>query len=647
MADQNLSSLSWSVAELLRGDYKPSEYGRIILPFIVLRRLDCVLADTKAAALGEYQKRKAAGLVPDTFVTHVTGVPFFNSSPLDFHSIQAAPDDIRDNLRAYVASFSENVEDIFENYNFASTIDDLAKKKLLYKVFLKFANEDLHPRKVSNHELGLAFEDLIRKFSELANDTAGDHFTPREVIRLMVSLLFSHDDKGLTEPGAIRSIYDPAAGTGGMLSVAEEYLHQLNPDAQLSVAGQELNPESYAICKADMLIKGQDTSKIKLGNTLTEDGHEQAEFVYGLSNPPFGVDWKKVEDEIRSEHKYRGFHGRFGPGLPRVSDGSLLFLLHLISKMRPAEKGGGRIAIVLNGSPLFTGGAGSGESEIRRWVIENDLLESIIALPTDMFYNTGIATYVWVLSNHKPAERKGKIQLINGVDFYQKLKKSLGSKRRELGEADIARIVQIYGAFEEGEHSKLFDQEDFGYSTITVERPLRLRFEITEAKLDILRATRLKEQDSSEKLATALENGLTSPPWNSRESFLAHVKQVAKSTEIKITVTDLKIVASIFGEKDESADPCLDSEGRWVPDPALRDTENVPLKDDIQAYFEREVLPHVPDAWIDHEKTKIGYEIPFTRHFYKFVPPRPLEHIDAELKQVTSEIMELLQKVIE
>jgi type I restriction enzyme M protein len=647
MAYQNLSALSWSVAELLRGDYKPSEYGRIILPFIVLRRLDCVLADTKASALDEFQKRKAAGLDPDSFVKRVTGVPFYNSSPLDFKRIYDAPDDVRDNLRKYVSAFSSNVEDIFENYNFAATIDDLAKKKLLYKVFQKFATEDLHPKVVSNHELGLAFEDLIRKFSELANDTAGDHFTPREVIRLMVNLLFSQDEKGLTGKGVIRTIYDPAAGTGGMLSVAEEFLFQLNPDAQLVVAGQELNPESYAICKADMLIKGQDTSKIVLGNTLTEDGHEDSEFDYGLSNPPFGVDWKKVEDEIRSEHKNRGFHGRFGPGLPRVSDGSLLFLLHLISKMRPAEKGGGRIAIVLNGSPLFTGGAGSGESEIRRWVIENDLLEAIIALPTDMFYNTGIATYIWVLSNHKPAARKGKIQLVNAVDFYQKLKKSLGNKRRELGEGDIERIVQIYGAFDEGEHSKLFDQEDFGYSTITVERPLRLRFEITEERLNTLRATKLKEIGAAKQLADALEKTDHPAHWSSREAFLDHVKQTAKNVQAKLAAPDLKQIVAIFGQRDETADPCLDKDGNPEPDPELRDTENVPLKNDIQAYFEREVLPHVPDAWIDHEKTKIGYEIPFTRHFYKFVPPRPMEEIDAELKLVTSEIMELLQKVIE
>lgn len=647
MAYQNLSALSWSVAELLRGDYKPSEYGHVILPFIVLRRLDCVLADTKAAALEEFQKRKSAGLDPDSFVKRVTGVPFYNSSQLDFKRIFDAPDDVRDNLRKYVAAFSSNVEDIFENYNFAATIDDLAKKKLLYKVFQKFAAEDLHPKVVSNHELGLAFEDLIRKFSELANDTAGDHFTPREVIRLMVNLLFSQDEKGLTGKGVIRTIYDPAAGTGGMLSVAEEFLYQLNPDAQLVVAGQELNPESYAICKADMLIKGQDTSKIVLGNTLTEDGHEDSKFDYGLSNPPFGVDWKKVEDEIRSEHKHRGFHGRFGPGLPRVSDGSLLFLLHLVSKMRPREQGGGRIAIVLNGSPLFTGGAGSGESEIRRWVIENDLLEAIIALPNDMFYNTGIATYIWVLSNHKPAARKGKIQLINGVNFYQKLKKSLGNKRRELGEGDIERIVQIYGAFEEGEHSKLFDLDDFGYSTITVERPLRLRFEIDEERLGSLRAAKLKENGAAEQLASALEKADHPVSWTSREVFTEHVKQLAKKVQVKLAAPDLKQIVAIFGQRDETADPCLDKDGNPEPDPELRDTENVPLKDDIQAYFEREVLPHVPDAWIDHKKTKVGYEIPFTRHFYKFVPPRPLEEIDAELKQVTTEIMELLQKVIE
>jgi len=575
MANQNLSGLSWAVAELLRGDYKQSDYGKVILPFIVLRRLDCVLADTKAAALEEYQKRKAAGLDPDAFVKRVTGYPFYNTSPLDFKRLVAAPEEIRENLKAYVAAFSDDIEDIFEMYNFVAQIDTLAKAGLLYKVVQKFAAEDLHPKVVSNHEMGLAFEDLIRQFSELSNETAGEHFTPREVIRLMVHLLFCEDEQALTGKGIIRTIYDPAAGTGGMLSVAEEFLYQLNPDAKLVVAGQELNPESYAICKADMLIKGQDVSKMVFGNTLSNDGHEGETYDYGLSNPPFGVDWKKVQAEVTREHSSQGHNGRFGPGLPRVSDGSLLFLLHLISKMRPKKDGGGRIAIVLNGSPLFTGGAGSGESEIRRYILENDLLEAIIGLPTDMFYNTGISTYIWVVSNRKAAERKGKVQLIDASSFWQKMRKSLGSKRKEMSAEHIERITSLFGKFEEVTLdgvpiSRIFKNEDFGYRTITVERPL----------LD--------------------EAG--------------------------------KVVIASKGK----------TKGQPMPDSGLRDTENVPLREDVESYFAREVLPHVPDAWIDHEKTKVGYEIPFNRHFYVFKPPRPLEEIDADLKGVTDRILKMI-----
>jgi len=421
--------------------------------------------------------------------------------------------------------------------------------------------------------MGTLFEELIRKFAELSNETAGEHFTPREVIRLMVELLFAGDAAALTQPGIVRTLYDPTVGTGGMLSVSEEHLHRLNPQARLVVYGQELNPESYAICKADMLIKGQDISNIVYGNTLAEDGLAGKRFDYGLSNPPFGVEWKKIEHPVRDEHARKGYAGRFGPGLPRVSDGSLLFLLHLISKMRPQAEGGGRIGIVLNGSPLFTGGAGSGESEIRKWIIENDWLEAIVALPTDMFYNTGIATYVWLVTNHKSPERRGKIQLINATSFFQKMRKSLGSKRKELGEADIARIVRLYGDFRANDYSKIFANADFGYATITVDRPLR------DEQGSIILATKGKQK------------------------------------------------------------------GRPQPDPALRDTENVPLKEDIRAYFEREVLPHVPDAWIDHDKTKVGYEIPFNRQFYQYVPPRPLEAIDADLKVLSAEIMELLQEV--
>jgi type I restriction enzyme M protein len=570
----NLSSFIWSVADLLRNSYKQSDYGKVILPFTVLRRLDCILEPTKDQVLEEFKKRTSEGIDPTPFLNRISKQSFYNSSPLDLNKALAQPTQIRSNLLSYINGFSSNIGDIFEKYEFDDQIDKLANADLLYLISKKFAEIDLHPDRVSNSDMGLVFEELIRKFAELSNETAGEHFTPREVIRLMVDLLFHGDNEALVKPGVIRTLYDPTAGTGGMLSIAEEYLtgaNGLNPDATLIVSGQEINPESYAICKGDMLIKGQDVSNIKFGDTLKNDGHANAKFDYGLSNPPFGVEWKKAEKEVKDEYERLGFAGRFGPGLPRISDGSLLFLLHLISKMREPEKGGGRIAIVLNGSPLFTGGAGSGESEIRKWVIEQDLLETIIGLPTDMFYNTGISTYIWVLSNHKAKERKGKIQLINASDFFQKMRKNLGSKRKELSDGDIERIIKLYGSFDENEQSKIFDAKEFGYTTITVERPL-----------------------------------------------LDEAGNVVLSTKGK-------------------------TKGKPQSDSNLRDTENIPLKEDIEEYFKREVIPHAPEAWIDHEKTKIGYEIPFNRHFYVFKPPRPLSEIDADLKQTTDKILEMIK----
>ena len=576
-----LSSFIWAVADLLRGDYKQSDYGKVILPFTVLRRLDCVLDSTKPAVLAELAAKEKLGVNPAPFLSRITGRQFFNASPLDLKKLLGDPTHVATNLFAYIQGFSPEVRDIFEHFEFQTQIERLSKAGLLYQVTEKFCQIDLHPDKVSNADMGTVFEELIRKFAELSNETAGEHFTPREVIRLMVNLLFVEDDEVLAKPGVVRTLYDPTAGTGGMLSVAGEYLHEHNPKASLAVYGQELNPESYAICKADMLIKGQDVANIVFGNTLSDDGHPTKTFDYMLSNPPFGVEWKKVEREVRKEHQDKGFAGRFGPGLPRVSDGSMLFLLHLISKMRPATEGGSRFGIVLNGSPLFTGGAGSGESEIRRYVLENDLLESIVGLPTDMFYNTGIATYVWILSNRKPAARKGKVQLIDASGMWQKMRKSLGSKRKELSDAHIDRITRLFGAFEEAsDHdadgsarpiSRIFDNEDFGYHSITVERPLR-------------------GQDGN----------------------------------------------VVLGQKGKQ-------KGKPQPDSSLRDTENVPYKDDVAEYFKREVLPHAPDAWIDPEKTRVGYEIPFNRHFYVFKPPRPLAEIDADLKASTDRILEMIK----
>jgi type I restriction enzyme M protein len=561
----------------LRGDYKQSDYGKVILPFTVLRRLDCVLEATKPAVLKELAAKTAQGLNPEPFLLRKAGHKFYNQSELDLPKLLGAPDDIAHNLFTYVQGFSSDVRDIFEHFEFQAQVDRLAKAGLLYQVAEKFAQIDLHPSAVSNAQMGGVFEELIRKFAEISNETAGEHFTPREVIRLMVDLIFIEDSDALAKPGVVRTLYDPTAGTGGMLSVAGEYLAAMNPQARLTVYGQELNPESHAICKADMLIKGQDVANIAFGNTLSDDGHPTTKFDYMLANPPFGVEWKKVEKEVRKEHEQRGFDGRFGPGLPRVSDGSMLFLLHLLSKMRPAKDGGSRFGIVLNGSPLFTGGAGSGESEIRRYVLENDLVEAIVGLPNDMFYNTGIGTYIWVISNRKPAARAGKVQLIDASGMWQKMRKSLGSKRKELSSAHIERITQLFGRFEEASDeggkpiSRIFANEAFGYHTITVERPLR-------------------------------------------------------DAEGKVVV----------GEKGKQ-------KGKPQPDSALRDTENVPLSEDVGEYFKREVLPHAPDAWIDPEKTKVGYEIPFNRHFYVFKPPRALAEIDTDLKRTTDRILDMIK----
>jgi type I restriction enzyme M protein len=576
MNQQALSSFIWSVADLLRGDYKQSDYGKVILPFTVLRRLDCVLEPTKAAVLAEYSAKKKLKLNAEPFLLRKAKQSFYNTSPMDLKKLMGDQDHIRENLFAYIQAFSPAVRDIFEHFEFYTHIDRLAKIGLLYLVTERFTQVDLHPDKVTNNQMGLAFEELIRKFAELSNETAGEHFTPREVIRLMVNLLFIEDDDVLAKPGVVRTIYDPTAGTGGMLSVAGEYLAEHNPEARLKMFGQELNPESYAICKADMLIKGQDVDNIAFGNTFSEDGHVHKKFDYMLSNPPFGVEWKKVEKEVRKEHESQGFNGRFGPGLPRVSDGSLLFLLHLLSKMRPAKDGGSRFGIVLNGSPMYTGGAGSGESEIRRYVLENDLVEAIIALPTDMFYNTGISTYIWILSNRKPKQRRKKVQLIDASAFWRKTRRTLGSKRKELSDDHISEITRLFGLALEATDgkrpiSRIFSTEEFGYRAITIERPLR-----------------------------------------------------GEDGEI------------VLAEKGKS-------KGKAQPDVSLRDTENVPLGEDIETFFGREVLPHAPDAWIDRDKTKIGYDIPFNQHFYLFELPRELADIDSDLKRCTDRIKEMIE----
>jgi type I restriction enzyme M protein len=667
-----VTSFLWSVADLLRGDYKQADYGKVILPLTVLRRLDCVLDKTKAKVLAKHAELKAAqhpeGTI-DKMLVRLAGVPFYNTSKFDFETLKGDPANVAANLTHYIKGFSPNARDIIDQYKLADHIAKLDEANLLFQVVSRFAGVDLHPDKVPNHVMGSIFEELIRRFAEASNETAGEHFTPREVIRLMVDLLFTEDAATLTKKGIVRTLYDPAAGTGGMLSVAEEYLRELNPDADLKVFGQELNAESYAICKSDMMIKGQNADDIVRGNSFSEDGHRGKRFDYMLSNPPFGVEWKKVQKEIEDEHETQGFAGRFGPGLPRINDGSLLFLLHMISKMKLVDpktgEGGSRLAIVFNGSPLFTGDAGGGESEIRKWIVENDWLEAIVGLPDQLFYNTGISTYLWVVTNRKPVERKGKVQLINGVELFQKMRKSLGNKRNELGRAHIETIVRTYGDFAVGEISKVFDNEDFGYRRIVVERPLRLNFQASPERIE-----RLAEETAFAGLAKSKKKG---PPgereaeegWALQESILAVLRgldggSVMKDREafektlraaflknkVDVPAQVLKAVLSALSERDETAEICMDGKGRPEPDPELRDTENVPLKESVQAYFEREVRPHVPDAWVDESKTKVGYEIPFTRHFYKYKSLRPLIEIDKEIRGLEAEILGMLDEVV-
>lgn len=663
---QDKCNFIWSIAELLRGDYKQADYGKVILPFTVLRRLDCVLAPTKKEVLRKYETLKDGPVTNlEPILNRITGQPFHNISKLDFEKLKGDPEHIAENLVTYINGFSSKAREIIEYFNFEEHITRLDQANILYLIVQRFSEIDLHPDVVSNWEMGLIFEELIRRFSEQSNETAGEHFTPREVIRLMVNLLFIEDTEILTQKGIIKTLYDPACGTGGMLSVAEEYLRELNPDARLVVFGQELNPESYAICLADMMMKGQDSNNIKFGNSFSHDGLPDMKFDYMLSNPPFGVDWKKVEKAIKDEHEKLGYAGRFGAGLPRINDGSLLFLQHMISKMKPSN-GGSRIGIVFNGSPLFTGDAGSGESEIRKWIIENDWLEAIVALPDQLFYNTGISTYIWILNNRKKGKRKGKIQLINAVDYYQKMRKSLGDKRNELSEEHIKEITRIYGEFKENEVCKIFDNEDFGYYKVTVERPLRLNFQVSPERIE-----RLKEQRTFLNLATSKKKDKQAREqeikegqklqedilkvlqgmdgnilYKDREVFKKELNQAFKRANLSLNAQLKKAILDVLSERDETAEVCRTSKGEPEPDSTLRDYENIPLKEDIQAYFEREVKPHVPDAWLDESKTKIGYEIPFTRHFYKYQPLRSPEEILKDIVELEKSIQEKLKKVI-
>ncbi len=655
------ANLIWQIADLLRGPYRPPQYERVMLPMTVLRRFDCVLASTKDKVLTEYRWRKDRyqGAALDRWLNKVAGGSFHNHSPLDFEKLKGDPDNIAQHLVSYIQGFSANVQRIFiDHFDFETEIEKMREANILYLVVSKFCDVDLHPDRVPNEQMGHIFENLIRRFNELANETAGDHFTPREVIRLMVSILFIHDDELLATPGTVRTLLDPACGTGGMLAEAQNYLRDHHGAAQLYAYGQDYNNRAFATAASDMLMKQVDHNgggdSIRFGDSFTEDRFEGETFDYFLTNPPFGVDWKKQKNEIQGEHDKLGFAGRFGAGLPRVNDGSLLFLQHMLRKFEPVRsdehKHGSRLAIVFSGSPLFTGGAGSGESDIRKWIIENDWLEAIIALPEQMFYNTGIGTYVWIVTNRKEERRKGKIQLLDARDLWtaggsEDNKRSLGDKRRHIAAEQIEEIVRLYGRLEDSERSKIFDNDDFGYTRVTVERPLRLRYQMTiEDKARFLDACPYLLDD-----VQAIDKALGREPkcdWNATWESIAALLHERQSRWKK---TEQKLFRDVFTEKDPQAER-VRKDGRekgYEPDTELRDFENVPLKDDIDAYFEREVRPHVPDAWMDRDKDKIGYEINFNRHFYEYTPPRPLEQIDADLKKAEEKVVRLLREVTE
>ena len=694
-----LATFIWSICNLLRGPYKRNEYRKVILPLTVLRRFDCLLAPSKAQVLGEHPKIKTK---PETVVRSllqkITGRSFYNLSKLDLPKLLDDPNQLAPNLNAYINGFSKNVREIMERFALDQQILRMAEKNLLYEVVKQFTTVDLSPDRVDNMQMGYVFEELIRIGAEQSNEEAGEHFTPREVIKLMVNLLLSpeHD---LRKSHVVKTIYDPACGTGGMLSVAERYIGDLNADADPHLFGQDWNDESWAICKADMLIKGEDADNILLGDIFTKDGFDRDlegktwTFDYMLANPPFGVEWKQQQKYIQHEADSLGHHGRFGAGLPRINDGSLLFLQHMLAKVRTPKEGGSRIGIVFNGSPLFTGDAGSGESNIRQWIIENDWLEAVVALPEQLFYNTGISTYLWVLTNRKEVRRKGKVQLIDARRFFVKMPKSLGNKRNKLGDpADrpsepdqIGDITRVFGGFTDGETwtfseedpitkqlveqvrvvSKVFDNVDFGFHKITVERPLRLNFQVTEeriARLETQRGfsnlatsskkkerARLDEiaagQGRQDEIRTLLDQFVQahgSTLYKDRLDFLTALRECDRAAGVRLTASELRAVLGALGERDETAEICRDRKGNAEPDPELRDTESVPLKEGITVYFEREVSPHVPDAWIDKSKTKVGYEIPLNRHFYRYEPPRQLDVIETDIKTLEQEIMGLL-----
>ncbi|OYR61561.1 type I restriction-modification system subunit M [Halorubrum ezzemoulense] len=651
----------WSIADLLRGDYKQSEYQKVVLPLTVLRRLDCVTARNKDEVLERNEQLQAQGIenvAPS--LKKAADAEVYNTSEYTFETLCNDPDNIAENLQYYINQYDEETKEIFDKFDFDHQIQRLDDADLLYKVVRQFAEIDLHPEEVPNEEMGYIYEELIRKFNELSNETAGEHFTPREVIELMVNLIFQEDDEALSEQGAVRTVYDPACGTGGMLSVAEEYVRQLNNDARLHVFGQELNPESYAVCNSDMLIKGQEPDNIAYGNSFTQDGFKGQQFDYMLSNPPFGVSWKKVKEEIEREHEEEGFAGRFGAGTPRTNDGAFLFLQHMISKMKPPEEGGSRIAIVFNGSPLFNGGPNSGESAIRRWILENDWLEAIVGLPENLFYNTGIRTYIWVLSNDKPEAREDKVQLIDAQDLYAEMDESLGEKRHELAQEHIDEISRIFGDLEANGRSKVVPTGDFGYRRIVIDRPLRMSFRATGERIESLhdeRAFTNRDEGTQEAVKEALRTLDSEKQWMDRDEFINEVELAFNMRGVDVRDSVYNAIERALGEQNDNAEIVTDGNDNPEHDGDLRERERVPLGTDPWEYFEEEVEPYLENAWINESKKYhddqdgelgvVGYEINFDRYFYEYDEPRQIDDIDSDLATQRAEIQTLMEEVLD
>ncbi len=679
MTHSEIVSFLWSVADLIRDTFKRGKYQDVILPFTVLRRLDCVLAPTKKKVLETNAKFKGKLENVDPQLRKASGFAFYNTSKYDFDALLDDHAHLKANLRNYIQGFSPNMKEVLERFDFDNTIAKLDEAGLLFKTMERFKQVNLHPDKVPNPMMGTIFEELIRKFNEALNENPGEHFTPRDVVHLMVDLLLAGDKERLSTPRVVIKIYDPCAGSGGMLTIGKDHIvgtpdrSGLNPKADVRLYGQEVNPETFAICKADLFMKsadGRDADNIAYGSTLSKDAHAGQLFEYLITNPPYGKDWKRDEEAVEAVHE-RGVNGRFAAGLPRISDGQLLFLQHMLAHMTPAEKGGSRVAIIMNGSPLFTGDAGSGESDIRRWILENDWLEALVALPEQLFYNTGIATYVWVLTNRKAADRKGKVLLIDATSFWTPMRKSLGDKRREIPLDKAREILRLHAETPESDFVRVYPTTHFGYRKITVERPLRMNFQTSEeriAKLDHQNAFRnlatskkkgkAAEADvaEGEKLQKAIRTALRSMPdvlYKDREQFALALDGHLEAADLGIAAPVMKAIFAALGERDETAEICRDKHGKPEPDPELRDYENVPLAETVEDYFAREVAPYVPDAWIntavrdekDGQVGRVGYEININRYFYKYLPPRPLEEIQAEIQQVEQEILMLLGEV--